>query len=215
MTEYWFRREVRLGQYDLKGDEDPIWVNELRKVVLAWNVMMQRDLTRKYGGFYEKDHCLSGEDTVFFMRLVFNEPFMIIGPAAVRYHLESSVLGFKSGKVQPIPPYLLDPESVLGYCVAEKREMVERLLSYASVGIARRLTRSGRKTEARDLLQRFPGACSYKKLYNRCRYEIACSRWLVPWVRFKSAVGPPARSLLKSAGARFKTRPEPPTMPYE
>jgi len=215
MTEYWARREVRTGKYDLKGDEDPIWVNDLRKVVLAWNVVMQREIALKYGGFYEKDHCLSGEDTIFFMRLVFNEPFMIVVPAAVRYHLESSVLGYQSGKVQPIPPYLLDPESVLGYCAGGRREMAQKVLDYAAVGIGRRLARSGRKIEADDLLRRFPGARTYRRLYYRCRYEIALSRWVALWVRLKGAAGPAIRSFLRSQRERSKRGPEPPLMPYE
>ncbi|MCP4707734.1 MAG: glycosyltransferase family 2 protein [Planctomycetes bacterium] len=215
MTDYWVRRNVPVGMYDIKGDEDPVWVDDVRKVVLAWNTLMRRELAEKYGGFYDKNHCVSGEDTIFFVRLVFGEPFMIIAPAAVRYHSETSVLGHLSGNSPAAPPYLIDPDSVLGYCEDSKRELLQRFLDHAAVGIARRLARMGRKAEALDLLERYPGASVYEEKYRRCRHEISFSRYLPYWIRFKGIFSRPIRSWWRARQGKTSGSGNFPKMPYE
>jgi len=215
MTEYWARRKVRVGRYAMAGDEDPIWVDDVRKVVLAWNTLLRRELASKYGGFYEKDHCVSGEDTIFFVRLVFGEPFMIIGPAAVRYHAETSVLGHLSGHSPVVPPFLVDPDSVLDYCAESKRKLMRQFLDYEAAGVARSLARMGRKAEAMELLARYPGAAAFAARYRRCRRDIVMSRWLPYWIRFKGFFSQPIRSMRQSQKEKDLRQKKPPAMPYE
>ena len=215
MTDYWARRNVPVGRYDIQGDEDPVWVDDVRKVVLAWNTMMRRELAEKYNGFYEKDHCVSGEDTIFFIRLVFGESFMIIGPAAVRYHLESSKLGYHSGNSPAVPPYLIDPKSVLDYCEASKRKLMQQFLDHAAVGIARRLARRGRKAEALELLARYPGAAAFEAQYRWCRRDITLSRCLPYWIGFKGLITKPIHNLFGERKESVTVRDNAPLMPYE
>jgi len=215
MTDYWARRKVPVGRYDIQGDEDPVWADDVMKVVLAWNTMMRRELAEKYGGFYDKDHCVSGEDTIFFVRLVFGEPFMIIAPAAVRYHAETSVLGHLSGNSPAVPPYLIDPESMLDFCEESKRKLMQRFLDHAAVGIARGLARLGRKAEALDLLERYPGAAAFEKKYRRCRRDIALSRCLPYWIGFKGIFSRPILSWRRTRQAKTSLSGKPPMMPYE
>jgi len=215
MTDYWARRNVRVGRYAIAGDEDPVWVDDVRKVALAWNTLMRRELAAKYGGFYDKDHCVSGEDTIFFVRLVFGEPFMIIGPAAVRYHAETSVLGHLSGNSPAAPPFLTDPESVLDYCEDSKRHLMQQFLDYEAVGIARGLARLGRKAEAMDLLERYPGAAMFEEKYRRCRRDIALSWWLPSWIVIKGLIAKPMYALFSGYKKSAIKRNNAPLMPYE
>lgn len=215
MTEFWAARNVRLGRHCLKGDEDPIWVEKFRGVLMVWNVMMPTKVARKYEGFYEKNHCLSGEDTTFFLRVLFGEELMLIGPAAVRYHLEDSKLGFYGPSPGAVAPFLDDPDAVLRYCPPTKRALMMKVLDRMAVASARRLARKGLKDRAVDLLARYPGAKCYQWEHYRCRYEIALSRWFPYWVKFKCAVGVPTRAFLRSLSARSQPQPQPPAMPYE
>jgi len=215
MTDYWARRNVRVGRYEIQGDEDPVWVDDVRKVVLAWNTLLRRELAGKYGGFYDKDRCASGEDTIFFVRLVLGEPFMIIAPAAVRYHAETSVLGHLSGNSPATPPFLTDPESVLDYCAASKRQLMQQFLDHAAVGVARRLARMGRKAEALDLLERYPGATLFEKKYRLCRRDIALSWWLPSWIGIKGLLAKPIRTLQRKCNKSATARDNAPLMPYE
>ncbi|MBN2377770.1 MAG: glycosyltransferase family 2 protein [Sedimentisphaerales bacterium] len=215
MTEFWAKRSVRTGIYHLQGNEDPVWVNKLRGVFLAWNVLMYTETARKYDGFYEKNHCMSGEDTTFFLRVLFGEPVMLIEPPAVRYHTETSELGFYLSRPRPIPPYLIEPETVLKYCPSANRKLLLQLLDYMALLSARQFARWGMKKQAQSLLDRFPGTKIHEKLYKRCRYEILVSCLMPNWIRFKYALRLLIMPVLKLCLHNNRTLPELPTMPYE
>ena len=215
MTEFWASRGVRIGVYCLQGNEDPAWVNKLRGVFLVWNVLMFTETARKYDGFYEKDHCVSGEDTTFFLRVLFGEPVMLIEPAAVRYHTENSALGFYLSRPRPVPPYLIEPETVLKYCPSAKRKLLLQLLDYMALLSARQFARWGMKKQAKSLLHEFPGTKIHGMLYKRCCYEISVSYLMPYWIRFKYALRVLIIPAIKLFSRQKRSQPEPPMMPYE
>ena len=215
MTEFWASRNVRAGVYSLQGNENPAWVNKMRSVVKVLNFVARRETVHKYDGFYEKNRCLAGEDTTLFLRILFGENFMVIGPPAARRHSESGELGIYSKQARPVPPYLLDPHEVMRYCPEKNQALLQKVLDYMAVTAARAQARSGKKNDAITLVDRFPGSKSFKGLYYRCRYEIAFSRCLPYWIKFKMMFSTPVKALLNCLAKSKANQQEPPLMPYE
>jgi glycosyltransferase involved in cell wall biosynthesis len=186
------RRGVREGVYQLRGDESPRRTGWLVPFFSCWNSLIRGDSARRYGGFYDKARCLYGEDAPFFLRILFNEKFMIIGPQGVIYHRDASALSL-SGRAHPPLPFLDHPELVLTWCPEEKKLLMRKVLDYYALRTIREWTRYGLRDQARELFGRYPGIRTFGPEYYRFRYELLLSRWFPHWVRFKCAVGPPAR----------------------
>ncbi len=196
MTGHWSRHKVRAGEYRLEGDEDPGWTDFLLNFPHVWNSVLYTETARKYDGFYDKDHCLLGEDTIFFLRICVNKSFAIIGQMGVCHHTEDSDLA--QAATPPLAPFLVTPEVVLDYCPEEKRKLMSSVLDHMALRFARDRFRRGLKEEGIELLRRFPGARAFRWRYFRCRCAIPFSRWLPYWVRVKCLVGPPARAFIQS-----------------
>ena len=196
VTQYWASRNVRPGKFSLKEDDDPAWVDSLGCFIYACNSLMRTEVARKYDGFYDKNHCSFGEDTTFFLRIVFNETFIILGQAGLCRHREDSQLSNKerhrhrnidlsSIEAYPWLPFFLEPQTVLSYCPAQKRELMLKTLDWTALRTARNLTSNHALAQAAELLRRFPGAKSFRAEYRR---------YLL--YRLKCTVGPPIRSFL-------------------
>jgi len=195
MTKHWARRGVNFGTYVLKGDEDPQWAESLLLFLHVDATVLRLAVTRKYDGFYDEKRSVRGEDTVFFMRVGINEPFKIISPAAVRHHREDS--GLSHTEDFPILPMLAEPDLLLRYCPKHKQEFALNIIECLALRTVHHWARNGLKSQAIKLLEQFPGAKRYQKMYRRCRWEIAFSKWLRHWVKFKKTIGPPVRRLIK------------------
>lgn len=183
------------GIFSFTGDEDADLASRQICFLHVWNSVMYTETARKYDGFYAEDKCRFAEDTVFFMRILANERFMILERALACHHCEDS--GLANIDDHPLPPFVDDPEIVLQYCPAEKRELMKKVIDRMVLRTARRRARHGFKTDAKELLARFDGTKEFGFAYYRCRYEIMMSRWFKYWVWFKCAVGPRTRLFLR------------------
>ena len=206
MTRHWAQRGIRPGDYRLKSNDDPEWAESLLLFFNAWNTLVRTEISRKYDGFYDKKRCIRGEDTTFFMRIGLNENVKIISPPAVRYHREDSDMTRTMDF--PLLPLLEDPEEVLRYCSRHTRELGMKVIERLALRTVHYWARNGLKERAVDLLARFPGARRFRKWYYQCRCEIALSRHLPHWVRFKCAVGPPTRLFLKTLAWKLRLTPK-------
>ncbi|MCF7957213.1 MAG: glycosyltransferase family 2 protein [Phycisphaerae bacterium] len=153
-TERLIKNDLKLGCYDLNGKEESVLVVVLLSLMKAWNSLLYTEVARKYDGFYDKDNCRFGEDATFFMRLIFNEKFMMIGPVSVRYHTENSELDSET-EVSPLPAFLKKTEIVLRYCPDEKRELLCRVLAVLAFYNAKGWIHFGKRFSAFILLLRF------------------------------------------------------------
>ena len=213
-TPIWEKKGIKPGTYSITGTEDVHWVTIYRGFFKVWHTLLKTEVAKKYDGFYEKNKCLSGEDTTFFLRILFNETALIITPPAVRHHIEHSELGAYIDIVRPVAPFVTEPEAVLNYCPQEKKKLLESLLDLFAVNDARRMARAGKKRTAVELLKKFPNTCSYAARYRRCRFEIALSPVFPYWVRFKTTFSGPLKAFFRNLMQKFN-RSQPPKMPYE
>jgi glycosyltransferase involved in cell wall biosynthesis len=213
MTRHWAQRDVRAGKYRLKSNDDPEWAESLLLFFNVWNTMVRTEIAGRYNGFYDKKRCIRGEDTTFFMRIGLNENVKIITPPAVRYHREDSDL--TQTMDFSLPPLLEDPEEVLRYCSPHTRELGIKVIERLALRTVHHWARNGFKERAKDLLARFPDARRFRKRYYQCRGEIALSRILPYWVRFKCTVGPPTRLFLKTLAWKLHFAPKIPDVNTE
>jgi len=124
MTHYWAKQGIVPGQYRLWGNEDPVWAEMLFFFFHVGNSLVRTEVAKKYGGFYADRRCSYGEDTLFFLRMVINEPLAIIQPAVVRHHREDS--GLSNIRKRPLAPVCADPETVLRNCPAKNQKLMQQ-----------------------------------------------------------------------------------------
>lgn len=212
MTECWSKAGYRPGRYQLQGDEDPAWIMRLTTFFSPWNTFAYTETIRKYGCFFAKDRCLRAEDETLFIRILFNEAAIIIGPPAIRYHTETSSIAYPS-KAHPLEPFLAEPKVLLDYCPVNKLPLMERLLDLRALLTATDWAYFGEKQRAADLLNRFPGAKRCGHYYRRyLYYAYIRPRW---WTRFKCWIGPKAQGWLRPRAQQMGIMRKAPRMPYE
>ena len=196
MAAYWAKQNVCSGTYELTGSEHPKEVLSKLFFFHVGNTLVRTSIARKYGGFYDAEKCLLGEDTVFFAKLLLNEPFAIIDSIAVRHNRQDSDLS--NLRQRPLDIFLHKPEVILDHCGEEKRSFARRVLAWHALRIAHFRARSGQKTDALYLKDAFVEMRQFRFLYGKLCIEIKLSRYLSCWVRFKCFVA----SYLKNRGCR-------------
>ena len=212
MTRYWQKRGVCPGIYHRADELSTAQVDAFVLFFHVGTTLVKRQTALHYGGFYEQG-CRNGEDTIFFARLVFNEPFMVIGPAAVRHNRQESDLSITHN--YPLNPALAHPDVILDFCPADKHPSVRMFLSHWALRTAHHKARNGFRKQAVYLLEHFPETRRYRLAYLRCKLEIVFSRWMPYWVKFKCAVGPPVRRAANIAAMRLGLIKAPPEMPEQ
>ena len=186
MSDHWAKRNVISGTYAIQGGENPKDVLSFLFFFHVGNSVVRTEIVRQYGGFYEEDKCLLGEDTVFFAKLVFNERFSIIAPTAVRHNRQDSDLS--NLEHRPLDIFLQKPEVILAHCREGRKSFAQKVLSWHALRAAHFRARGGLKEDAVFLKDHFPQMRQFRCLHYKLCVEIALSRWLAYWVRFKCFV---------------------------
>lgn len=201
MTGHWARRGVVPGVYEITGDMDSGKAEELILFFRACNSMLKSHAAKQYGMFYE-NRCISGEDTIFFIRVMLNEKFGIIKDLGECHHSESASLSNKT--LPQISPLLTDKSTVFEYCPPDKAAVLELVLSRLALRASRHKARAGFGKLAADLLKSYPNAAKFGFEYYRCRYEICFSTVFKYWTGFKRLVGPPSRRFINKQIAKLR-----------
>jgi glycosyl transferase family 2 len=121
-------------------------------------IVARRDLVQRYGGYYDADRCLYGEDSYLWLMFVLNHPLYVDPEPSVWFHTEHSALGSALTGQHPVRPALLASGPLLdrgdpGY-LAELHD----LLAYYRLLETEQLMRQGRlsSAELRRWRDRFP-----------------------------------------------------------
>jgi len=177
---------VEPGVFSFKGDEDAARVRAILSIIQAKNTLMRSEIMQQYGGFFDENRCVLGEDTTFLWRVAFSERFALLGPALGAYHMEDSELGSLT-RARPLPPYLKDPGTVLRYCPPERHELIRQLLDILVLRRVRNQARYGRRLESFLLMMRFRGTRRHKQEYRECLKRVVPG--FETWCRIKSRFG--------------------------
>ncbi len=205
MTGYWTRRGVRPGLHQLTGSEPAPLAEALMLFFHVGNTILRTEAARRYGGFFTENKCTFGEDTVFFARLVFNEPFLILPDIAVRHNRQDSALSNDLSRA--VAPLLWNPSLLLDFCTPEKKPLAQGVLCYLALRTAHHQARNGFRNTAIGLLRRFPEARQFQGLYWLCRTEIVLSPLLKYWVAFRRFAGHSIRPPIQRFWKQLTGRP--------
>lgn len=144
------------GIYEISPETDIGSVQKIVNFVWTCTAVMQTEVARKWGGFFDHYKCLRGEDMYFFYKLLFNERIGIITEPHAYYHTEASDLCGCEKKAPPsLAPYMVDQKEIIASCPAAKRHILQKSLALIALENAKTLAKWGRGREARDLINRF------------------------------------------------------------
>lgn len=159
--------DIEPGVFFFRGDECPKKVRAVISILQTRTVLILTDIARKYGGFFDENRCVFGEDTTFLWRIAFSEKFMIIGKSLACYHMEDSELSPLT-RTRPLAPYLQDPNHILKYCPQEKHNLIRHVLDVIVLRRVAQQASCGLRIRSYFLLRRYPGTKQYKQQYRDC-----------------------------------------------
>ena len=166
------------GVYEVTPDSDANEINKIEGLTSLCFTIIKTDVARKLGGYYDKSKCLRGEDTYFFLKLLFNEKLGIIPEPHGLYHKEASELhgcGYKT--IPALEPFLSDPRDIIASCPPAKRQVLKRFLALRALKRAVMYTKLGQKKIAVELLDRF---CSSGSPYTKQLFKVRLLTKLAP-----------------------------------
>lgn len=144
------------GVYELGSKTDVRLISKIFDFTSACFAIIRADTVRKWGGFFDRDKCIHGEDAYFFLKLLFSERFGIINEPLGIYHRESSDLtSCKHNTLPPPGPHLMDPGEIIAACPLEKRGVLRELLAIHALRSANFRAKCGQGEVAREILERF------------------------------------------------------------
>lgn len=92
------------------------------------STVVRTSTVKRWGGFYE-GRCRYGEDAIFWLKVLLNEPVYFHFTPLVEFHREASQLSGNLASARPVEPFLLDSEIVTRDCPPELSYLVAKFLS--------------------------------------------------------------------------------------
>jgi glycosyltransferase involved in cell wall biosynthesis len=199
------------GLYEVTPQTQIKLVAAIEKYVSMAFSVIKTDVAKKWGGYFDKFKCVRGEDSHFFLKLLFNEKINIIPKPLGLYHTEASDLygcGFKTPP--PLQPYLSDPGDLISSCPQEKLQVLNGYLTESAICRAALYSKLGDRKTAVRLLDDF---CINKRPYSKQMIKARLLAEFAPalpsfrrvW-RFSKSIGRQIKKLLNIA---FKYQVQP------
>lgn len=156
----WRARGLTDGLIRLTPDTAPTLVVSLLAYVSPCTTVARATVVRRWGGFYERDHCRYGEDAHLWLKVLLNERIAVNLKPLARIHFEASGPTQIRRSIRPIEPFLIHPEEIETSCPPNLRGLLSRVLAIRAFKTASVLGYWGRWREARALVRLFrvPGA---------------------------------------------------------
>ena len=122
------------------------------KFMLPITTVVRREILALYGGFYELDRCLYGEDNFFWIQVLLNHAvYFGITPRATVDRKASSLSVLRSLDKRQIEPLLTRSDLISAKCPAHLRSLLNALLTERASKRTCTLALSGRWQEAQAL----------------------------------------------------------------
>ena len=138
--------------------------------ICPWSTLVNVDIIKKYGGFFDKYRCLYGEDSFLWLKIILNEPFGIILKPLVNYHTEASECAFNLRKLHEVPPMLLFPDDIRSVCPEKILPLLNGILESYALDFVNKAARFWQGRLGKQILNKFPSTDSAQK--NRFRIHL-------------------------------------------
>jgi glycosyltransferase involved in cell wall biosynthesis len=158
----WKARGIREGIFQLTAATNPLLATYALAYMSPWSTVVRTNTLRKWGGFYDTERCLFGEDSYLWLKLLLNEKVSFRLTPAVNYHCEASELAKNYIAARPVEPFLVDPSGIEAVCPSNLRELLSNMLAIRASKTACMLAYWGQWREGRSLLKGFRSAQWWK-----------------------------------------------------
>jgi hypothetical protein len=149
---------------------------ELGNAVYAVNsstTTARRSVIEEYGGFYERDRCVYGEDYYLWVQVACGHDIYRLMEPLVWYHIEASVLGTGPKSERPLEPVFTDPDPIRQCCPESRRVLLERWFATHALATAHQLAACGDVARARWLVEAFPSMRQWRREFLKLRIKLA------------------------------------------
>lgn len=156
----WQERGLTDGIVQLTSETKPAFVIALLAYMSPCTTVARAAAVRKWGGFYDRNHCRYGEDAHLWLKVLLNERIAVNLKPLARIHFEASGPTQTRRSMRPVEPFLIQPEEIESSCPPHLRDLLKRVLLARALKMACVLGYWGQWQEARGLVTRFrvPGA---------------------------------------------------------
>ncbi len=151
----WRRRGIADGVLRVSARHTPSELVAFLAYMSCWSTVVRRQAALSWGGFYDRDRCLYGEDAFLWLKILLNEPVGFITKPGVKYHREASALSIGRSSLRPVEPFLTHPELMRASCPPQLQELLEAFLATRAFKTTCVLGFWGEWRAALALLQRF------------------------------------------------------------
>lgn len=101
------------GRHEVPLEGDGMTLALRLNAVHSSCTVVRRSVFRRFGGFYEHDRCLYGEDSYFWIQVLFAGPIYWDPAERILFHVEDSDLGFAVTHRSIARPVSLHPDALL------------------------------------------------------------------------------------------------------
>lgn len=156
----WRARGLTDGVNRVTSDTSPALAVSMLAYMSPCTTVARAEPIRKWGGFYDREHCLYAEDAHLWLKLMLNERIAFQLRPLARIHFEASGPTQTRRAVRPIEPFLVHPEEIEAICPPELRGVLAHILAARALKTACVLGYWGDWQRARALVKRFalPGS---------------------------------------------------------
>jgi glycosyltransferase involved in cell wall biosynthesis len=120
------------------------------------STVVRRETFERYGGYYDRDRCVYGEDSYFWLQVALAERVYFDRKALTYFHVEDSDLGVSQKGRHPRRPALIHPEPLRKNCPPERRAQLETLLAFLRLIETQKLVAQGKFHDIAGLRRAFP-----------------------------------------------------------
>lgn len=151
------RRGVANGLFRATPRTSPRLIVTLLELISPCATVARTVAVRRWGGFFDRDRCIYGEDTYLWLKFLFNEPIYINLEPLIVVHFEASQLSANLRGARPVEPFLRDPSEIASACPRELQDVLRSVLKIRALKTACVLGYWGSWREARSVYRAFCG----------------------------------------------------------
>lgn len=169
----WRRRGITAGIQRVTADTRPALVVSMLAYMSPCSTLTRAEALRRWGGFYDREKCVFGEDAHLWLKVLLNETVAFDLKPLAKFHREAAGLSKNLSGSRPVEPFLNDPTEIEAACPDELRDLLAQVFAIRAAKTACVLGYWGHWREARWLAQRFTSAKNWRLPYHAS--AVVCS----------------------------------------